>query len=440
MTSLADILKGLSSDYRQESLYPTIGNALISTPIQTNQYTDPWTAFGANFAKNFLGAGVSTYGDMQAKKYDSSARNALLNSIYGTSLSVGDMDPSDMEKIQSTADMFKLDQTLEAKAAAEKLKQEIAKEYTVAQLKNPLAEEVDRNKAMWEAIGAWPQGADQIRAAFGAGGKGSDAVGSDASTAEGKAFKELTKDLPPDASAKIVADRKSKDEELRNAILKPLYENAPSVQQEVETAKKLQSFAQTPDLHYGEALQPMYDVKDYLGSVFGSDDAQARREAKSALEGAYMEIARKQRQPGEGTISNYDAETFQKIASAGVKDPESAVKMAQAMQAAAERKAQYTGFADWYLSNVGREGLTDRWAEYVAENPIFDPSKPGELNTNIKDWKSFFLEKNQGGDIAPKAPSSASAVSEYTQTRTLRNSQTGEVKVQTLVNGKWQDR
>lgn len=135
MASLSELLNSLSTNYRKESMLPTVGNSLISTPIVTTQYDSPWVAFGANLAKNLLGSGLSTYSEMQSRQYDKDAKSALLGFVNGTPVASSSLDPDEIEQIRAAADIFKADKAQQLADLAAQLKFEGDKTYEVEKAK-----------------------------------------------------------------------------------------------------------------------------------------------------------------------------------------------------------------------------------------------------------------------------------------------------------------
>jgi len=128
MATLSDYLKGLSTGYRQSSIYPTLGSAISSAPVEYSQYASPWQNFAVALSKSFLGSGLSSFGEARAKQFDTNATNALRELASGREYTGGGLADDDLEQIRAAADLFKLERAQERAALAEKLGLEVTAE------------------------------------------------------------------------------------------------------------------------------------------------------------------------------------------------------------------------------------------------------------------------------------------------------------------------
>ena len=138
-----------------------------------------------------------------------------------------------------------------------------------------------------------------------------------------------------------------------------------------------------------------------VGNMFGlfDTDVQRMRSLSSAA-------ARSQRQPGEGTISDFDARMFQQQVE-GVKQSTGANRMIiQAQRLGAENAQQRRQMMDWYHQRFNTtEGFDEAWSRYRDDNPIFDPASQSagqpRLNASRQNWRQYFGDVRGAGDARP---------------------------------------
>ena len=115
------------------------------------------------------------------------------------------------------------------------------------------------------------------------------------------------------------------------------------------------------------------------------------------------DIARKQRQPGEGQVSNFDAQQFLKASVTRGKDYGVNKNIGLAAKVAKQLQIEQNEFLANYLAvNQHMQGAKEAWNKYLEANPIFDPaSKPGtfDLNKARKGYQDWFRSQ-----MAPVEP------------------------------------
>lgn len=138
-----------------------------------------------------------------------------------------------------------------------------------------------------------------------------------------------------------------------------------------------------------------------IGDVAGMFDPEIRR-----MEGLSSEAARSKRQPGEGTISDFDARMFQAQVFGKAQPTEVNRAIIRANRLAADAAIQKRAFADAYYQTFGnRVGFDEAWDRYSQENPIFSPESEAAgrpiLNPNRQNWREYFGMVRTAGDKTP---------------------------------------
>lgn len=120
------------------------------------------------------------------------------------------------------------------------------------------------------------------------------------------------------------------------------------------------------------------------------------------------EASRKMKQPGEGSVSNFDAEQFRLATVSRSKKFQANVNIATAYKVMRKNEIDRVSFLQDYAAlNQHLRGANAAWREYLEANPIFDRSQPGKMiiNRNRKDYRAFFREqlgdKPAEGEEAP---------------------------------------
>jgi hypothetical protein len=162
----------------------------------------------------------------------------------------------------------------------------------------------------------------------------------------------------------------------------------------------------------GWLATPKYWANRTLGA-FGNTGAQQRATAYETLESGGAALARNQRQPGEGAVSDFDAKQFLKMVPGTSRTKEfnsRALEVRSAMDKVAQDK---TDFLDAFRrQNKNLVGAEDAWLRYATANPVVNPSidiaKPDSfLNPGRKGWQEYFgVAASAGGapDAAPALP------------------------------------
>lgn len=121
------------------------------------------------------------------------------------------------------------------------------------------------------------------------------------------------------------------------------------------------------------------------------------------------DIARKQRQPGEGQVSNFDATQFLVASPGRGKNFEVNKNIALGIKTAKQLQIEQHDFLRNYLAvNRHLTGAKDAWNKYLEANPIFDPkAKQGsfQLNKNRNDYQTWF--RSQQAPPIPAAEADA---------------------------------
>lgn len=105
------------------------------------------------------------------------------------------------------------------------------------------------------------------------------------------------------------------------------------------------------------------------------------------------QMARTQRVPGEGQISNFDANQFIRASMSVTKDEDVNKNLARGIKAVKQTQLDFVRFMnDYYMVNRHLVGAKEAWHRYVNDNPVYDPAAPGELklNKNRKSYQEYF--------------------------------------------------
>lgn len=125
------------------------------------------------------------------------------------------------------------------------------------------------------------------------------------------------------------------------------------------------------------------------------------------LQAIAADLSRKQRQPGEGSSSDFDARMFLRAVPSPNKPYEANLNLANAYKTHKQNQKDKVDFMESYLSANGHlKGFEREWKKYLNANPIFDPASPRKpmLNSKRQSWQEFFSEQ-----YTPKEAKKASA-------------------------------
>jgi hypothetical protein len=120
-------------------------------------------------------------------------------------------------------------------------------------------------------------------------------------------------------------------------------------------------------------------------------------------------MARGQRVPGEGTISDFDAAQFLKMTGGLDKDRATNERFVKAQQTALKLAEDKQLFTEAFVqANGTMQGVETLWKQYTNANRIFD--KSGNLNPNRQSWADYYASRAQKAlrgenpDAPAKAP------------------------------------
>lgn len=121
------------------------------------------------------------------------------------------------------------------------------------------------------------------------------------------------------------------------------------------------------------------------------------------MESLQSEAARSKRQPGEGTISDFDAKMFLQQVYGKGQPTETNQAIIRAGRLRSDAVMQKREMADWYYSTYGtRRGFDEAWDRYAQSNPIFDPSSEAlgrpVLNQKRQNWRQYYGAVRGPGD------------------------------------------
>lgn len=138
-----------------------------------------------------------------------------------------------------------------------------------------------------------------------------------------------------------------------------------------------------------------------LGSIVGAFDPEIRE-----MDAIQSKQARKNKVPGEGAISDFDAREFLKMTYGKDKPTATNRALIQAQRIANDRAIQRRQFMEWHYNTMGTtSGAEEAWDRYAQDNPIFDPSTEAQgspiLNGRAQAWRSYFGVERTEGDKRP---------------------------------------
>lgn len=137
-----------------------------------------------------------------------------------------------------------------------------------------------------------------------------------------------------------------------------------------------------------------------LGGLVGMFDPEIRE-----MDAIQSRVARQNRVPGEGAISDFDAQQFLNMSYGKDKPTATNQALIRARRAANDAIIQRRQFGEWYRGRFNTlNGFEEAWDRYSQDNPIF--SGQGQFNDKRADWRSYF---GAGGDRRPTAPAADAA-------------------------------
>lgn len=133
-----------------------------------------------------------------------------------------------------------------------------------------------------------------------------------------------------------------------------------------------------------------------------SPEASQKVQAFETLQSGSSEMARGERQPGEGVISDFDAKQFLQIVPGPSRSRafnERALAMRTEAQKAAIDKQSFLN--EYRRRNGNMVGADTSWNAYIQANPLFAPNsdmdKPETwINPKRKSWREFFADQSTG--------------------------------------------
>ena len=132
------------------------------------------------------------------------------------------------------------------------------------------------------------------------------------------------------------------------------------------------------------------------------------------------------RAPGSGSISNYDAQQFMSATLGRDKSLAANNNIATGLKTRFQNEIDRSNFQDKYFAIHGHMNGMDRtWQQYLNDNPIFDPDKPGtfDLNKDRQGWEQYFSNTSGGMGKAPpqsQAPRSEQGSKPIGKSQTLK--------------------
>lgn len=146
---------------------------------------------------------------------------------------------------------------------------------------------------------------------------------------------------------------------------------------------------------------PLAGINQFGNQVLGflgNEDAQRRATAYETIEGGAADMARGERTPGEGAVSDFDAKQFLVIVPGPKKTEQFNQRALELREQAALMAQERPIFMNEYRRRNGNlVGAAEAWQRYANANPIVNPNidinKPDTfLNPKRQPWQTFFGE------------------------------------------------
>jgi hypothetical protein len=159
----------------------------------------------------------------------------------------------------------------------------------------------------------------------------------------------------------------------------------PAAQQRQDTLRDLLEFEELNRKYFPGFWSPKIAAE--LPSAMISADQQRAQMLASGM-------ARGQRVPGEGTVSDFDAAQFLKMTGGLAMDKATNEKFVKAQKAALELADEKQRFREAFVQANGTlQGVETLWKQYTNANTIFD--KSGNLNSNRQSWADYYASRAQ---------------------------------------------
>jgi hypothetical protein len=128
-------------------------------------------------------------------------------------------------------------------------------------------------------------------------------------------------------------------------------------------------------------------VQNFLGTIGNDPRFELIERAKASL-------AMKERVPGTGAVSNFDAQQLVNQVVAGSKSPEYNRLVMAFIEASSTNAQQYADFLQWYVNAFGSEnGAQNVWEKFRKENPMIrqvgNSPQPEYLSGFNADWREW---------------------------------------------------
>lgn len=159
----------------------------------------------------------------------------------------------------------------------------------------------------------------------------------------------------------------------------------PAAKQRQDTLRDLTEFEELNRRYFPGFFPPQ--VAANLPSFMTSADQQRAQMLASGM-------ARGQRVPGEGTVSDFDAAQFLKMTGGLTMDKATNEKFVRAQKAAIELADEKQRFREAFVqANGTMQGVETLWKQYTNANTIFD--KSGNMNPNRQSWADYYASRAQ---------------------------------------------
>ena len=184
-----------------------------------------------------------------------------------------------------------------------------------------------------------------------------------------------------------------------------------AAEQRQATLRDLTEFEELNRRYFPGFFPPQ--IAAMLPSAMTSADQQRAQMLASGM-------ARGQRVPGEGTVSDFDAAQFLKMTGGLSMDKATNEKFVKAQKAALELADEKQRFREAFVQANGTlQGVETLWKQYTNANTIFD--KSGKLNPNRQSWADYYASRAQKAlrGENPDAPARTAAPSDADRARAI---------------------
>lgn len=192
---------------------------------------------------------------------------------------------------------------------------------------------------------------------------------------------------------------------------------------EVESFTKARDKARQQETKTNETLSDLDKAENSLakiktGGLYGMPGvgtvaqtvASATDKDVSDFDTVSTEMQRNSYVPGEGQVSNYERQLFQRQTISLARPKETNQRIINSFRAAAQNTRDYNQFMEEYFAvNKTMNGAQEYWNQYISKNPVIIENKDGTIsqNPNRVTYRDFFAGVTTAATAQTPSPESA---------------------------------